>query len=158
MNDAKKNDHAGVHFLPPLAYCIALVAAVVLQLIVPLPLLSGDVTATIVGMVMAVFGGWMMASCAGLLSRSGTNIPPNKPTNVIVKTGFYALTRNPIYVAFMLIYMGVALVMENGWMLLTWLPVLWYIRYHVIAREEAYLSAKFGQDYLDYMARVRRFI
>ena len=55
-------------------------------------------------------------------------------------------------------YSGIALA-AGSWLSIVLLPIpLLIIRYHVIAREEAYLEEKFGDEYLHYKASVRRWL
>jgi protein-S-isoprenylcysteine O-methyltransferase Ste14 len=90
--------------------------------------------------------------------RSETSPKPHKPTRAIVTSGPFRYTRNPIYVSFTLVQLGVALWAASGWILLLLLPVLVTIRYGVIAREEDYLERKFGDEYVSYRRSVRRWL
>ncbi|MFL6192698.1 MAG: methyltransferase family protein, partial [Thermoanaerobaculia bacterium] len=66
--------------------------------------------------------------------------------------------RNPMYLGMTLLYLGLALWIGTLWPL-PLLPVaLWATQRYVIAREERYLEAKFGDDYRRYKERVRRWI
>ena len=65
---------------------------------------------------------------------------------------------DPMYVGMASLYIGIAVATGVMWALATLLVVLAVIRFHVIAREEAYLTAKFGDAYRDYQSRVRRWI
>jgi protein-S-isoprenylcysteine O-methyltransferase Ste14 len=90
--------------------------------------------------------------------RSDTSPKPHKPTTAIVASGPYAVTRNPIYLAFTMIQVGIALWAGSGWMLAFLVPVLVLTHYGVIVREERYLERKFGDEYLNYRGRVRRWM
>ncbi len=57
-----------------------------------------------------------------------------------------------------LFHMAIALALGNVWALLLLIPALLAIRYGVIAREERYLEAKFGEEYLAYKSKVRRWL
>lgn len=89
--------------------------------------------------------------------RAGTGIPTFHAATALVTDGIYRFTRNPMYVGAILMQTGVALLLANGWLLLLLAPVLAVLRWGVVAREEAYMEAKFGEAYRDYRARVRRF-
>lgn len=90
--------------------------------------------------------------------RAGTNVNPAKPATALVTTGPFRLSRNPLYVSLTLLYVGIALLFNAvmPWLLLP--GVLWVVQYGVIKREEAYLEGRFGQAYLDYAAKVRRWL
>jgi len=90
------------------------------------------------------------------MTRAGSNVPTNLPTTTIVDTGPYRFTCNPIYLGMMLGLAGEAMVFNSVWPLLTLVPFALVIHYGVVAREEAYLQRKFGNDYSRYRAYVRR--
>src|SRR5262249_6758965 len=92
------------------------------------------------------------------ITRAGSNVPTNRPTTTIVDRGPYRFTRNPIYLAMVLALIGPAIALNSLWLLLTLVPFALVIRYGVVAREEAYLQRKFGDDYRRYRARVRRWL
>ena len=91
-----------------------------------------------------------------LFKRAGTPPPPWQPTTEIVTGGIYERTRNPMYIGMGLLYAGLAIGLDGPIALLLLPVVMLIIRYGVIAREERYLEAKFGEDYRSYKARVRR--
>ena len=81
-----------------------------------------------------------------------------RPTTSLVFTGPYRWTRNPMYLAMLLLYIGIALLFDIVWALvLTPLVMLLVVRL-VIRREERYLEGKFGEEYRQYKGRVRRWI
>ena len=81
-----------------------------------------------------------------------------KPTTALVTEGPFRYSRNPIYVALTLLYLGVASLVNALWILLLVMPVLLIIRYGVIAREDVYLTWNFGEAYRQYMAQVQRWL
>jgi protein-S-isoprenylcysteine O-methyltransferase Ste14 len=78
----------------------------------------------------------------------GTDVNPNRPVKTLVLDGPYRVTRNPMYVGLALVYSAIALWTASLWALVMLVPVLLLIRYAVIAREERYLTNKFGDAYL----------
>lgn len=92
------------------------------------------------------------------MRRARTNVDPREPTTAIVTGGPYRFTRNPLYLSMTLIYSGIA-ARANALPAVLLLPlVLFVMRRGVIEREERYLERKFGDEYLRYKARVRRWI
>ena len=89
---------------------------------------------------------------------AGTPVPARKPTTVIVRTGPYRFSRNPIYLAFSVFQLGIAIWVNSVWLLATLLAAVALTNYVVIRREEQYLERKFGAQYLDYKASVRRWL
>jgi protein-S-isoprenylcysteine O-methyltransferase Ste14 len=100
----------------------------------------------------------LLGSFNTAFQRKGTAVEPWKPTTAIVTTGPYRLTRNPAYLGMALVYIGIALLADALWVLVPLPVVLLIIDRMVIAREERYLERKFGQEYVDYKVRARRWI
>jgi protein-S-isoprenylcysteine O-methyltransferase Ste14 len=76
----------------------------------------------------------------------------------MVESGLYRYSRNPIYLGLSVVHLGVAVADNNAWLPILLVPVLVVLRYGVIAREEAYMERRFGQQYVAYKARVRRWL
>ena len=92
------------------------------------------------------------------MRRAKTNVEPWKPTTAILDTGIYGISRNPIYIAMALVYAGIAFLFNSFWFLPPLILVLLIIHFGVILREEKYLADKFGDEYLNYKNRVRRWL
>ena len=83
---------------------------------------------------------------------------PTQASTALVAAGPYAITRNPIYIGFVLVFLGFAIVLTSVWLLLLLIPVLAILQRGVVEREEAYLEGKFGDAYRKYKARVPRWL
>ena len=92
------------------------------------------------------------------MAKAETNIEPWKPTTAILSDGIYGISRNPVYVAMVFIYLGVVFLFNSLWILPPLILVLLVMHYGVILREEKYLEQKFGEEYLNYKEKVRRWI
>ncbi len=90
--------------------------------------------------------------------RAGTSPDPSKPTTKIVIDGPFRFSRNPIYLSFTVIYVGITFSTNAVWPLLLLPLAILVVRRGVIDREERYLEEKFGQEYMQYRARVRRWV
>jgi protein-S-isoprenylcysteine O-methyltransferase Ste14 len=77
---------------------------------------------------------------------------------VIVDSGVFAVSRNPVYLGAHVGILGVALGFDSLWILSMLVPFYLVIRHGVVAREEAYLERKFAGGYRAYKARVRRWL
>jgi len=100
----------------------------------------------------------LAAASVRVLRRARTPVEPWKPTRSIVDHGPYALSRNPIYVAFLGVQLAYAWGRANPWGLLL-LPLSGLLlHWGVIAREERYLRERFGDPYERYLRRVRRWL
>ena len=108
--------------------------------------------------MLGIGGLLLFVAAISTLVRARTTFLPNRESNTLVVAGPFALSRNPIYVGFMSIYVGIALVTNIAWPILI-LPLVWIVmRMYIIAREERYLAAKFGDSYVQYRRRVRRWL
>jgi protein-S-isoprenylcysteine O-methyltransferase Ste14 len=155
---ADQPDTANVVVHPPIAWALALLAGRALEWLMPLPFIPAAVPTgwlgTAVFVLAVALGVWAFTT----MTRAGSNVPTNRPTTTIVATGPYRFTRNPIYLGMMLGVVGEAIGINSLWPLLSLVPFALVIRYGVVAREEAYLERKFGDDYGSYRARVRRWL
>jgi protein-S-isoprenylcysteine O-methyltransferase Ste14 len=160
MAEAPSSDNAGVRIFPPGVFLGGLVIGYAVQWIWPLPIASPGWTLAvrIVGVIAVVLGLWVMLSAAALFRRIGTRPEPWEPTTRLALDGPYRFTRNPMYLGMALILGGLALAGNAVWPLVALVPVIAIIRTEVITREERYLEAKFGADYLAFKARVRRWL
>jgi len=150
-------DSAGVVAPPPLIYLGGLAVGFALEALLPGSSVP-DAVQWILGGVLLVAGLALLGSFNTAFHRKGTAVEPWKPTTAIVTTGPYRLTRNPAYLGMTLVYIGIALLADALWVLVPLPVVLLIIDRAVIAREERYLERKFGQEYLDYKGRARRWI
>lgn len=154
---APERDSAGVVAPPPLIYLGGLAVGFGLEALLPGASLPGAVQ-WILGGALVVAGAVLLASFNTLFHRTGTAVEPWKPTTAIVTTGPYRITRNPAYLGMALVYVGIAVLSQALWVLVPLPFVLAVINNGVIRREERYLERKFGQEYLDYRRRVRRWL
>ncbi|MEW6324962.1 MAG: isoprenylcysteine carboxylmethyltransferase family protein [Nitrospirota bacterium] len=109
---------------------------------------------------LSMIGTGVLLAAAGFraMIRVGTHIDPFKPTTALATDGPFRFTRNPLYLSLTLLYGGIALFVNLPWAMLLLPIVLWMIRRGVIDREERYLEQQFGEDYLRYKRRVRRWL
>jgi protein-S-isoprenylcysteine O-methyltransferase Ste14 len=107
-----------------------------------------------------LFGGSLLL--AGILLAGWAVVTVNaidvaKPTMVIT-TGPYAFSRNPMYVAWTTIYLALALLVNTWWLILLLPVLLIFIHFRDIRQEERQLEKEFGEQYREYRARVRRYL
>jgi len=142
---------------PPLVYLTSLVSGAVIQLARPLPFLPGRLAMPL-GVPLVVIAVALFAYSVSTFRAAGTPVPARKPTTIIVRTGPYRFSRNPIYLAFSLVQLGIAIWANSVWLLATLGGAVVLIHCVVIPREEQYLERKFGAQYLAYKASVRRWL
>jgi protein-S-isoprenylcysteine O-methyltransferase Ste14 len=150
-------DNPGVVAPPLLIFAVALVAGLLANRRCPTALLPGALSKML---GWPLVGGGLLLGLWGFreMRRAGTNVDPYHPTTAIVEGGPYAFTRNPLYVGMAPIYAGIG-ARANALPAALLLPVVLHlVDRGVIEREERYLEGKFGDDYLRYKGRVRRWI
>jgi protein-S-isoprenylcysteine O-methyltransferase Ste14 len=141
---------------PPAIYLIAILVGVALHFVWPIRFVPNLVRS--VGGLIVTFAAALFIWSIRTFSSAGTPVPGNQPTTTIVRVGPYRLSRNPIYLAFSLFQTGIALGVNDAWILITLLPAIAIISFVVIPREERYLEARFGEEYATYKASVRRWL
>lgn len=154
-----ERDTAGVIMPPPIAWLLAVVAGVELDRffaqglhgLSPLPRFA--VGGLLLALAVAL-AGWSVRT----MRQRGTRFETSQPSTAIVSDGPYRFSRNPIYTGMVVALVGLAIALDNAWLLVVLVPFYLVIRYGVIAREEAYLERKFGAPYLAYKSAVRRWL
>ena len=147
---------AGVVAPPPLLYAVPLVVGLLLQHWHAWPIVASGGT-TFLGVVL-VLSGLVGAPAITAFRRASTSPKPWVPSTALVTTGPYRFSRNPMYLGFTLMYLGVAVWANTLWPLLFLPLVLVAMHYGVILREEAYMASTFGAAYEEYRTRVRRWV
>jgi protein-S-isoprenylcysteine O-methyltransferase Ste14 len=154
-------DAANVRIFPPAVPLLAILAGVFLERAWPIDpgvSLPGAARYWIGGAIALGGFGALGVYAVVLFRRSGQHPNPRKPTPSIVERGPYRFTRNPMYLSFLLLCIGCAVMLMNVWILLLTPVVAGVLQHFVIRHEEAYLEHKFGEGYLAYKRRVRRWL
>jgi protein-S-isoprenylcysteine O-methyltransferase Ste14 len=141
---------------PPAIYLAAIVGGLLLHFVWPIPFLPKS--ARPFGVLIVVFAAALFVWSLRTFRAAGTPVPGNRPTTAIVRVGPYRFSRNPIYFAFSLLQMGIALGVNDAWILVTLIPAIFVMSLVVIPREELYLQGRFGDEYATYKATVRRWL
>jgi|SRR5262245_43132082 len=148
-------DTPGLIARPPLIYLGSIVAGVVLQRLYPVAVVP-EAWGAPLGALLVLSAALLFLFAVAAFRRAGTPIRSVRPTTRIVQTGPYRLSRNPIYLAFTSLHLGIGLWVNSAWLLGTLLVTLIVMPHGVIAREERYLERRFGDEYLRYKAAVHR--
>jgi len=134
---------------PPLVFLISLVSGALIQIATPLPFVPRTLAVPL-GALLVVLAIALFSYSVAKFRAAGTPVPARKPTTVIVRTGPYRFSRNPIYLAFSLLQLGIAIWVNSVWLLATLVGAVALIHCIVIPKEEQYLERRFGPHYLDY--------
>lgn len=140
---------------PPLVYAAAIGLGFLVEGAWPMPLVPG---ARLFGGAAMLIAVTLFLSAVRTLRVAGTPVPGNRPTATIVRNGPYRFSRNPIYLAFSLLQLGIAGWVDSLWLLLTLVPAAALMSLVVIPREERYLERRFPSEYPAYRAAVRRWL
>ncbi|HKD57483.1 MAG TPA: isoprenylcysteine carboxylmethyltransferase family protein [Hyphomicrobiaceae bacterium] len=142
---------------PPLLIVAALAAAVLLGRFYPLAWPGrSDLPAQLIGYGLGATGALLTGWGFFTLNRADTTVLPHKPVKRLVTHGAFGFRRNPIYMGEVLIFLGLAQATGNIWMALMAPPLAILLFALAILPEERHLEARFGEEYLAYKARTRR--
>lgn len=146
---------------PPLAiYAVTTIAGVWLTRRHPAEIMGEGY-----GLVLWIIG-WAIAFASGaialwarrVMKRANTTFNPYKVASTIVAHGPFAYTRNPMYLALLMLYATLALILDSGWMLIAGAVYFVLMQYGVLPVEERGLRDKFGREYEEYTKKVRRWV
>lgn len=160
LQNSSADIHPLMHIPVPWVYVLAFLAGVGLQYLVPLSVDSAEMLliGRIAGLVLIIAGVPLALVSLGIFRAVHTTTVPFETASKLVTWGPYRLTRNPMYVGLLLIYLGVAGLQSQIWPLLLLPLLLMYIDRVVIPVEETRLRQVFGDMYDQYCARVHRWV
>lgn len=153
--EIQRQDTASLKIHPPVLMLLHLGTAILLGWLLPISLPG-----------WVAYAGWVVIAAGIIFAFGGlrqlisahTSPDPQTPTTTVVTIGIYRFTRNPIYMGFLCLVIGFPLIFGSPWGILVGAIQVLLFNKLIIAREEAYLTQKFGQEYLDYKSRVRRWL
>lgn len=104
--------------------------------------------------LFAVWNSWSL----WLFARDGTGLLPGQRTEGMIESGPYRLSRNPLYVGLLALYLGLALLVPSFWALVLFPAAVLLVFWGAIRPEERFLRERFGAEYDSYARRVRRWL
>ena len=139
---------------------IPFLASIVFHFIIPLSLPQGIFRQTLIfaGIALIIIGIGFIILARREFARFDQPTDPGHPTSQVVKTGVFAISRNPLYLASIIVLLGIALALNMLWALVTLVVSIIICHYVLIVPEENYLMAKFGEEYRDYTVTVHRWL
>ena len=157
MTVSVRKDHAGVYVPPPLIYVAVFFLSVLLQSFIPLEHSWLRLHSWI---------GWILIALFPLLAFtaiyrfivSKTTITTIHPVKSLQTSGIYAISRNPMYLGLLFLYAGIAVFKGNWWTFILIPVLILIVQQYIIRREEKYLQRQFGNTFLSYKQKVRRWI
>ena len=155
----KKKDNPGIFIPPPLIYAAIFFLSILMQKIIPINNSFFDSrNATIAGIVLiAIALLFILPALIKFVQSKNTLVTIKSATSLQTK-GIYSLTRNPMYMGLLILYSGIAM-LEGNWWTFIFIPLIIIImQAYVIRGEENYLLRAFGEQYVVYKKKVRRWI
>jgi protein-S-isoprenylcysteine O-methyltransferase Ste14 len=154
-----KRDSPGVYIPPPLFYVLIFLAAVFAQkkVLINDSLFHLQIT-KMTGMLFLIISLLFLITSLKKFFQSKNTLILIKPASSLQTNGIYRISRNPMYVGLAAMYLGISCLIGNWWNIILFPILLLVIQEYIIKREEKYLERAFGQKYLDYKNRVRRWL
>ena len=149
--------HADVKIHPPVLTLIYLVVAFLLTWILPIPFVV-PYPLRLLGFGLVVVGVLLGGAAFYSFNQARTTLNPHGSVSAIVTDGIYRFTRNPIYLAFLLMLIGFPLNSGSYWGVVLAPVMVVSMNRLVIEKEEVYLEKKFRDEYVSYKLRVRRWL
>ena len=154
---SERNDHADVKIHPPILLLIHLLAAFLLNWLLPLPFAISKVVIWL-GYILVLVGLGFAFNAFNRFRQANTTLDPHGSVSAVVISGPYSFTRNPIYLGFTCFLIGFLFIFKSYWGLILSPIFILLMNVLVIQHEEAYLEKKFGETYTSYKSRVRRWL
>jgi len=154
---AKQDDKSGIRIIPPAIFLIALAAAFLANWFWPVQFFP-DVVRYSLGFFLLLASGAVMPFVLGAFKRADTTFDPRRQPSALVTEGAFRYSRNPSYMALIVLCIGIGVIADNAWVFITTAIATAYLYRFVILVEERILEAKFGEEYRQYKSRVRRWL
>lgn len=147
----------GRKILPPTFFFIFMLLSILFHFIFPIVKIVYP-PYTYLGFILILFGGVINIWADLLLKKNRTTVKPYEKPTSLVTSGPYRISRNPQYLGFTAILLGV--VINHGTLSMFIFPVLFVVVIEImfIPKEEENLKKVFGEKYQNYTETVRRWI
>lgn len=144
---------------PPFIYALAVIAAILLGSLVPLPEPALSARTTLVagaGLVIVALclDVWALTT----LFRARTTVMPHRSSAHLVTSGPFRFSRNPIYLGYTLMTLGLGFIFDNSWLFVAAFVAATLTHLIAIRAEERHLIARFGIEFERYCRRTRAWV
>lgn len=154
-----KQDSPGVIIPPPVFYIVIFILALLIQKILPVDRSLFHYTITKgIGILFLALSLYFILTALEKFFKSNNTVILVKPANSLQTDGIYGITRNPMYCGMAFLYLGLTCWIGNWWNLILFPILLSGNQFYVIRSEEKYLVRAFGDEYLAYKKKVRRWL
>ena len=90
--------------------------------------------------------------------RAKTGVVPFSESTTLITEGFYKYTRNPMYVGMNSFLLGLLIILNNQLIFIFLIIFFFIVRNLFVIKEEVQMEETFGEDYLTYKGKVRRWL
>jgi protein-S-isoprenylcysteine O-methyltransferase Ste14 len=144
---------------PPVIFFVFLILGYAANRIMPVDLIfSAWPVRLLVGMPILLISGIIAITASIIMMKNKTAINYYKPTTKFLLIGPFSFTRNPLYLSFLLFMCGTAVMKNSLWYMILLVIMFFIFNFGIVAREERYLTECFGDEYIQYKNKVRRWI
>lgn len=155
----KNLNGAKTWLFPPYLLIISLLTSCILEVFIqPTPLLSGGHFQLLLGLLIIALALVTVFYTLKIFLSNEENPHPKSVQNQIFVGATFKYSRNPVYLAMIMILVGCSLAFNSQWYMIAALIAFVLLHYGVIIPEEKYLEKEFGKVYLDYKKSVRRWL
>lgn len=143
--------------LPPFVMLFSIVVMIILN--EPIPIVRfWETHLCWLGLSMIIIGLATAQWHARLFRKLGTNINTFGNPDVLATGGLFKITRNPMYLGFLFVLTGVWIVLGSASPLIVLVGFFLLTNYWYVPIEERAMRLKFGERYVDYKSKVRRWL
>jgi protein-S-isoprenylcysteine O-methyltransferase Ste14 len=154
----ENQDNPGIRFPPPLMFFLCGLAGWLIGNSLGFLVFEQIKATDILGLVLAVLGFLLGAWSTLPFFKAKTSMLPWTSDNKLLTSGPYRFSRNPMYASMALIYTGIGVLLGSGLVIVLLVPLIVIMNRYVIAGEEAYLTREFGDEYLEFTQKIRRWL
>ncbi|MHB8181841.1 MAG: methyltransferase family protein [Acidithiobacillus ferrivorans] len=155
--NASMHSMSGIKVPPPVIYASAFLVGIELNILWPTSPMS-TFWSFAIGTALILASILIMPPVLVRFRRAGTPFDVRKVASALITDGLYRFSRNPSYVSLTMLYMGLWIALNNAWILLLTVPILFIMNLWVIRREERHMEEQFGEYYLEYKSTVRSWL
>jgi len=150
-------DNPGVKTPTPLIFLGFGLFGIVIHYLKPLTII-GPLWLLYLGVIILISSFFGFGYMVNFYKKNETEIEPTKTTSIIITSGLYRYSRNPVYLISCAGPIGLGFIFMTYWAMFAFIPALIVVYFTAVKKEEKYLEKKFGQEYLDYKKKVRRWL
>ena len=144
---------------PPIMFSTLLFIGFIAHWVFPINFIIDKWSARLfIGIPISILSGLIALSAFKIMKETNTDINYKKQTTKIIIKGSFRFTRNPLFLSLLLAFGSIAVCTNSVWLLALLVLLFIIFNFGVVVREERYLEECFGEEYIQYKNKVRRWI